>query len=247
VSTSNHDGQRKNEVFSKFAKAEAPLLSVKALPLTEGRVDVHARRRSIAVGVIDDGDLEVKPRLENLGFAVTKMDDVKHLAEIEHFHVLLVDVLGVGSSFGSEKQGAFLIQQIKQRYPNIIVVAYTASSPLNKHFREATTYADAHLPKDADIAEWTATLDAYVLELTDSKRLWYRYRRILISHDLDTLDILRVEDAFVRSLSRDRPVSPDEYRKTVEVSLPSGQLRAIFQGLVTNAAYDMIKSIILGS
>ena len=67
--------------------------------------------------------------------------------------------------------------------------------------------ADIFIRKDADIEEWRDKLDDLIDRLCNPVIVWRRQRDALVRNNVATLDILRLEDAFVQSVEIGRPQS----------------------------------------
>ena len=77
--------------------------------------------------VVDDDEFEYVSLFERDGYTITKWDDVEDRTRLEsgEFHVILLDLHGIGSEISSD-EGAGVISHIKKVNPAQVVVAYTA-------------------------------------------------------------------------------------------------------------------------
>lgn len=117
------------------------------------------------------------------------------------------------------------------------MVAYTGGSPDDSITLKAQEVADYFLKKDADIDDWRDILDEIIQSLADPHLVWRRQRDALIEADVPTLDILRLEDAFVRSLEQSNSHTYEQ--KANDTSLPK-DLRAIAQSLVASGIFRIL-------
>ena len=115
-------------------------------------------------------------------------------------HIVLCDLKGVGHALDARKQGAFVIREVKASYPEKYVIAYTGGLTHEVISREAFQTSDSFLKKDADIDTWVGKLDDFILQLLDPYIVWQRQRTALVQRQVDTLTILTLEDAYVRSI-----------------------------------------------
>ena len=84
-------------------------------------------RGLVKILIIDDKDFEKKENLHNLGFQIQKYDDIESLEAAEAFHIVISDIKGVGAKFGSPKEGAFVLNQLKKKYPMKEFAVYSGS------------------------------------------------------------------------------------------------------------------------
>ena len=147
--------------------------------------------------------------------------------------------MGVGRHFGAKAQGATLISEIKKIYPEKIVIAYTGGSAADPAVQAANERADALIRKDVDGEEWAAKLDELGTAAVDPHIIWQKVRARFIELGVDTKDILRLEDAFVRSvLSRQSDLAI--LTGTLSNINVGPDVRAIVQGLASSIIFAAI-------
>lgn len=74
----------------------------------------HAQRERFKIAFIDDEDFVYQSRLANLGFRINKYEDVQDLNMLSSYDIIISDIRGVGKSFNSEAEGAFLLHELKR-------------------------------------------------------------------------------------------------------------------------------------
>lgn len=158
------------------------------------------KRKSVEICVIDDNRFQPMNNLQNAGFKITEIGDVKNISEVLPFSIVLCDLMGVGSHLDPKTQGPAIISEIKLNYPTKIVIAYTGASQQSVQARAAKVSADRFFRKDSDISAWRELLDPYVAESLDPFKLWMRFRAHLVQQEIDTYLLLRLEDSFVKSI-----------------------------------------------
>ena len=167
---------------------------------TSNLQDTKSRRSSVRIAVIDDQPFLPHMILQTYGYKVEQIGDLKSVEEVKNYHLILCDVMGVGRHFGAKAQGATLISEIKKVYPEKIVIAYTGGAAGDPAIQAATERADALIRKDVDGEEWAAKLDELGIAAIDPHIIWHKVRTRFVELDVDTKDILLLEDAFVRSV-----------------------------------------------
>lgn len=200
----------------------------------------EARRKKVSIGVIDDKTFEAKQNLENLGYNITFLSDPQRLNVVVPHHIILCDLQGVGQQLDTKKQGAFIIGEIKRNYPEKFVVAYTGGTLDHQVAREAMDRADSFQRKDANIEEWRDKLDDMIQRLLDPVEVWKRQRIALANTDADTLDILKLEDAYVTSVLRKDHSAESAFNLAVNSSAIKGDARAVVTSLIASGLFKIM-------
>lgn len=198
------------------------------------------RRSLISICVIDDSPFEPKKNLENIGYRITFLGDVTSVDVVTPHQIVLCDLKGVGSALDAKKQGAFVIREIKTNYPEKYVIAYTGGTANQVISREAFQISDHFLKKDADIETWVKTLDDIILRLLDPYVVWQRQRQALIEREIDTKTILKLEDAYVRSIVDQTDPEHSPLSSLLSSSQISGEVRALVRSLITSGLIRLL-------
>ena len=198
------------------------------------------RRALISIGVIDDSPFEPKNNLETLGYRIALLGDPTNLEAVASHHIILCDLQGVGQSLGADSQGAFLIREIRDTYPEKYVIAYTGGAINQVISRDALRVSDAFLKKDVDIETWVDKLDAVILQLLDPYQVWQRQRRALVNKEVDTQTILIIEDAFVRSIAAKSGGQHSAFAKLLTSARIGQDVRAIVQSLIASGLFKLL-------
>jgi hypothetical protein len=201
---------------------------------------VRDRRALVSIGVIDDSPFEPKQNLKNVGYRVVLLGDVSKIDIVSPHHIILCDLRGVGRSLGARTQGAFVIREIRANYPEKYVIAYTGGAASDIISREALQVSDFLLKKDTDIDTWVDKLDSIILRLLNPYEVWQRQRKALVDRGVDTLTILKLEDAFVRSIvSRSEPeASP--LARILSSDQIAGDVRALVRSLIASGLFRLL-------
>jgi CheY-like chemotaxis protein len=201
--------------------------------------DIADRRSKIKIAVIDDAPFTPQVNLQNYGYKFDLVGDIKKIDEVQKYQLILCDIKGVGAYLGGSNEGAAIISELKSRFPEKIVIAYSASKIADTAVRAAKERADAFIAKDVDIEEWISELDKWSIEALDPAKIWLRIRKRFIELDVDTKQILLLEDAFVRSVISGDVDVKELAKNTRNINIPS-DARAIIQGLVSSAIFKIL-------
>ncbi len=195
------------------------------------------RRSLIPLAVVDDESFKPEQNLRANGYDVRIIGDIKDISELKNFNIILCDLQGVGRHLSHHQQGAFIIDEIKRNHPEKFVVAYTGGALDDAVTIRAQQDADFFLRKDADIDEWRDKLDLIIGLLCDPVEVWRRQREALVDADVPTLNILKLEDAYVRSLQAG---SDYAYRNIVSQSGLGADVRSIAQSLIASGIFKVL-------
>lgn len=197
------------------------------------------RRESVRIAVVDDKSFEPGRLLTNHGYKISYIGDVKNVSELKDYQIVLCDLMGVGQFLDRSDEGAAIIREIRRNYPSILVAAYTGSSSGHEPLRKAKQTADVFIKKDSDIEDWTDELDALVEKALDPSVIWYRVRDELCRQRVGTVEVLRLEDAFVRSLESDDS-NFNRLQEAARSQFLGVDGRAIIQGLIANTVFKVL-------
>lgn len=196
-------------------------------------------RSKIEIGVIDDQPFTPQVTLQSFGYKFTTLGDIPNFDNLEKYQIILCDIKGVGRAIAASKEGATIIGELKRKYPEKIVIAYSASAQTDGAVRQAKTRADHFISKDIDIEEWVRTLDKWSTLSIDPYKIWQRVRSRLIELDVDTKQILILEDAYVRTIKQ-KSTEMKLMNESISRSQISADARAVLQGLVSSFIFKIL-------
>lgn len=168
-------------------------------------ISMAEAKRSVEIAVLDDNAFSPKEALLNHKFQINELGpDIRSLDQISVFPIVICDVGGVGRAFGSSLEGAHLVQEIRKTYPDKFLMAYTGMT-YSLAMTNALTAADKRMEKDASIDAWIQTLEIGINEVINPRNRWIRMRRALLERGVEIFDVLRLEQAFIKSVKRSKP------------------------------------------
>ena len=159
-------------------------------------------KKNTEILIIDDEEFSYLDALRKHEYNLTQKEDLTTLADAETYKIVLCDIRGVGNFLESKFGGAYLIKQLKEKYPAKIIIAYSANE-YDAAFQQFLDYADGVVPKGAyALEDWTALLDRLINELADPKKIWSRTQKTLIDAGVSTLDIAKYESDYVTAVNK---------------------------------------------
>lgn len=227
----------RQNMFEKFKKYRS-VSELKVLSASNYRPsNPKDLRELVNIAVIDDDEFWPKNNLEALNYKITFLGDIKTLDEVSMFSVILCDLQGVGRFIDKRGQGAFIINEIKKNFPDKFVIAYTAGALDSDLVTKAKSESDFFIKKDADMDDWRDTLDEVIGKLSDPVWVWNRQRSALLAADVPTIDIAKLEDAYVSAVVER---SPSRYQSYLAKGGLNSDLRAVAQSLVASVVFKMM-------
>lgn len=146
-----------------------------------------AQRGEFKIAIVDDEVFLYLEQLRRLGFNITTYKDVTDLNMLSSYDVIISDIKGVGKDFNSEFEGAFLLRELKKKYPYKGFAAYTGSA---FDIRINTFLVDIQIiKKDITIDEWCNAIDSLIRNISDPKTVWNRIRKDLLDKEVSLLDL----------------------------------------------------------
>lgn len=150
--------------------------------------------------VIDDKDFVFLDALRKHEFSIQQKYDLTHLSDASEYDIILCDIRGVGKFLESDYEGANLIKAIKTKYPNKIILAYTAND-YDASFQKYLDYADGIVPKGTyGLDDWVSLLEETLNDCADPIKQWERTRKLLLKANVSTIDVAKYESQYVKAI-----------------------------------------------
>ena len=179
----------------------------------------HDLRKKINIVAIDDREFPPENNLRNSGFLIQVLNDIKNISEIENFQIILCDLNDIGVNLSPDTQGAYVIEEIKSKYPDKIVIAYTAASLSSKIFQKARQHSDDYLKKDSSIEKWRDLLDEKIKILANPIEAWKAERIRLLNLGMELQELILIEQAFLSNTFKDKESLEKAIKAEVENSI----------------------------
>ncbi|MCS4570084.1 hypothetical protein FZ989_03615 [Clostridium perfringens] len=108
--------------------------------------------------------------LSTRGYQVFYKEDIAYPIETEPFDIIVLDIKGVATRFGSNNEGFGFAKEVKMLYPNKIVLCYSGTS--DTKIMDQIKEIDDFIYKDRDIDSWASKLDFYIKKYSDVEYQW---------------------------------------------------------------------------
>jgi DNA-binding NtrC family response regulator len=196
----------------------------------------NIERSSVSILCIDDQGLEYEEIIRNHGFNIRVLKDIEDIKAVTEYPVVICDIKGVGKSFGSKFEGGHIIEEIKNKYPEKVVIAYTGQqfdATYNKFF----SLADFTLSKDIDSDTWVSTLDETIRKVVSPIEQWKRMRDFLLDKDVSLKTIFELEQQFINAvLTKDK----SKFAKDSTIKGLEGDVRSVITSFVASILFKMV-------
>lgn len=166
----------------------------------EQRIDLRIKipRETIKVCVIDDEGFDIN-MLYDLGYKnIRKKIQFESMDEYEDYDIILCDIEGIGINVDVDKQGLAVAEQIKDVYPEKVVLLYSGKNV--ETFGEMPKNLDGYLRKQSSMSELAKSLDAYYKQSIDPVNVWKKTRDEMLNNKVSTKTVAFLEDRYCRSL-----------------------------------------------
>jgi len=172
----------------------------------------------VEIAVLDDNPFAPRDALVNHKFRVTELGpDIRTVDHVSNYPIIICDVAGVGRAFGSSLEGAHLVNEIRKAYPDKFLIGYTGQTH-SVATTNALTAADRRMAKDESIEAWIQNLEMGINEVMNPRNRWIRMRRALLERDVELLDVLKLEQAFIKSVRHGNPNVLSEKARSLGVA-----------------------------
>lgn len=156
-------------------------------------------RKLAEILIIDDNEFVFINALKKHEFNIEAKIDIQSIKDVEAYDIILCDIRGVGKFLCSDFEGAYLIKQIKEKYPTKIVIAYTAND-YDATYNKFLSYADAVVSKGMSLEDWSSLLDDKLKESADPVMQWKRIRDALLQAGVDIVRTAEIESKYVKAI-----------------------------------------------
>lgn len=157
------------------------------------------------------------------------MNDIQDILSAEAYPIVICDIKGVGKKFGSKKEGAYVIEELKKHYPFKQYAIYSGS--MNQFGLMTFPQGVYLINKDISVEEWSRNIDELIRKVTDPSEVWKTIRDYLLSENISLLSIMRLESEYV-NIVINHPEKLQDFPSTKKVNELSKDVRGVVQSLV---------------
>lgn len=160
--------------------------------------EMKINRKDIKICVIDDEGFDIG-KIYSLGYIqVDRKLNFESINDYEKYNIILCDIEGVGNDLNSERQGLAVAEQIKEVYPEKIVLIYSGKNV--QSYGELPHNIDGVLNKIDPSTELVKKLDKFYKDSIDPVLVWEKTRMQMLNAGIATKTIAIVEDRYCKSI-----------------------------------------------
>lgn len=157
-------------------------------------------REAVPILCIDDEGLPYENILRNHNFNIRVLNDIEDIKATSDYPVVICDIKGIGSKFGSHFEGGHIIEEIKNNYPEKVVIAYSGQQ-FDARYNKFFSMSDFVLTKDVDSDNWVTILDQTISKVISPIEQWKRIRNYLYAHDVSTRKVFELEQEYICAIT----------------------------------------------
>ncbi|MBA4241241.1 MAG: hypothetical protein C0448_10970 [Sphingobacteriaceae bacterium] len=162
-------------IFNIFKKKPIPLKELTNEEFNEAKFKAR-------VVFIDDEEVVHIERLRNDGYNITHFSDIDNIDDFirKKYHVIILDIQGVGKKLTPETEGWGLLKYLKEECPHFVVIMFTGADWSITKYKNTADVADDFIGKDLEFLDFKLKLDNGIrkafspnfhLEITEKKLL----------------------------------------------------------------------------
>lgn len=215
-------------MFDMFAKKYV-IQDLQNLNLSGG-LDMKQLRRKVEILFVDDAELPILESLRLQRFNIEHKIDIASINDVAGYDIILCDIRGVGQKFNSDKEGAYLIKQIKEMYPEKRIIAYTAST-YDPSYNQYLELADNVIVKGVTSEVWAEIIDDQIKKSISPIYQWEKLREKLLSEGVDITTVSKLEHEYVKSIRGNDINSFEKFVCSLDLN---DSVKKIIQGVITS-------------
>jgi hypothetical protein len=192
-------------MYYTFKIGSRPKLS----DITIRDVPITKARKLTTIAVIDDQEFGYLEPLRSHGYVLKDLGDITDIEAVAAYDIAICDIKGVGSAFRSKYEGAHVISEIRNQFPDKYIIAFSGGQ-FDPSYKKFFDKCDRSIKKDADMDEWCTILDETVALLGNPISRWSRARSVLIQSGVDLYDVMNLEIEYIKAIQKK---SPDDLQK----------------------------------
>ncbi len=227
------------KMFNLFKK---PIVIGKAFSIADLNTSRNALssidvRQRIKILIIDDEDFVYKEALRDEKYNLTCVKNIEDLSAASEYPIVICDIKGVGTQFDKEKEGAYVVRELKKKYPFKQIAVYSGSDYKLDLLNDLEGVS--RIKKTSQIDEWRGYFDELIYRATDPKESWKTIRNFLLTKDVPLTEVLQLESNFV-DIYNNRPNDMKSFPEESVFPNLSGDIRAIVQSMIAGGILHII-------
>ena len=187
--------------------------------------------------IIDDEDFPYKEKLRDEHYSIKCVRVIEDLSAVSEYPIVICDIKGVGTKFDAEKEGAYIVRELKKKYPFKQYAVYSGSAynlDLMKDLEGVET-----IKKDASLDMWRRYCDELIRRASDPKENWKTLRDFLLKKEVSIIEVFKLESNFV-DIYRNRPSDMKYFPDEKNFPNIGQDIRSIIQNLIAGGILHLL-------
>lgn len=189
------------KIFKKEADFETVydgLYTISQVSDRIGEFSYKIERSKIRLFVLDDEGFDGDP-LGSVGYKdITKCTKFEDLDFFQSADIILCDIDGVGGDLDPGKQGLAVAENLKQKYPEKIVVIYTSKNI--RSYGGEPDIVDTVIRKNITMSDLAFELDDLYKKTKNVILVWKKIRNDMLDNGIATKTVAFIEHYYCKSL-----------------------------------------------
>ncbi len=183
-------------------------------------------RNKIKVLFIDDESVPVIEILKDEKFNVSYKNDIQEINDVSAYNIICCDIRGICTKKYPKFEGAFLIKEIKEIYPEKYVIAYTGSS-YDPTYNKYLNLADDVIKKGMESETWIDKLDSSIKIYFDPIERWKKIRTEMFNKNISTQFVADLEHEYVKAIKNRSSESVENLISNIKTENRNQDVRAL--------------------
>jgi DNA-binding NtrC family response regulator len=164
------------------------------------------------IAIVDDEDVPHAIRLRRDGYNIADFPDIDYIDSFlkNEYHIIILDIQGVGKKLDSTSDGWSILKYIKEKSPHTIVLLFTGVE-WSLRYRDLADLSDDYLTKDIEFLNFKEKLDK-AIEKAFSFKYHFEVEKKKFEKELSGKSIEEVQEILFTH-GRDKEKAMREVRK----------------------------------
>lgn len=169
------------------------------------------------IAVVDDEEVPLIEKLQKDGYNITKYQDIDEIDSFirKKYHVLVLDIQGVGKNIAGKKEGWGILSYLKNEYPHLVIIVFTGADWSITKVKEIADLADFVIGKDLEYLDFKTKLDA-AIKKTFSPKFHFEIEKNLIAKEITNADTFNKIKEIVDLYGQDKEKAMKKINKVTD-------------------------------
>lgn len=197
-------------------------------------------RDKFKILVYDDEGFPYFDTFRNEGFNIQCHQYFEDLTSASEYPIVICDINGVGTRYDPDRGGAYVLRELKKKYPFKQYAAYSGFMYNLEIMKELNGVPI--ISKCTDIDTWRQNLDELIRRAADPIENWKSVRTFLLEKEVPLIEVLKMEHNFVDAV-RNKDEKIRDFPSKKEFPDLSQDIRSIINNLIAAGIVRLIETL----